>query len=108
MMKITVSNLNNLSIQNNDNTKTVFTILQENYVDWMHACGAKGKCTTCKFVIKENSAVLSEKTEAEINYQKTGRLNQNERLACQVRLLEGEIEIEVPNSSKLPHMQYSY
>jgi 2Fe-2S ferredoxin len=108
MIKITVSNLNKRSVQNNDNTKTEFTILQENYVDWMHACGAKGKCTTCKFVIKENSGVLSEKTEAEIKYEKLGRLNQNERLACQVQLLEGAIEIEVPNSSKLPHMEYSY
>jgi ferredoxin, 2Fe-2S len=108
MAKIKISNLSDLTIQNNDNTKTVLTILQENYIDWMHACGAKGRCTTCKFIIKAGMEHLSDQTEAEINYANQNRLAPNERLACQVTVTKGDIEIEIPNSSKLPHIDYSY
>mgnify|MGYP006157093297 CR=1 FL=1 len=29
----------------------VLAALQEAGIDWMHACGGKGRCTTCKVVI---------------------------------------------------------
>ncbi len=108
MAQIKISNLSDLTIQNNDNNKTVLAIVQENYIDWMHACGAKGRCTTCKFVVKNGKEHLSALTEPEINYGKLNRLASNERLACQVKVNGGNIEIEIPDSSKLPHMDYSF
>jgi len=105
---IKIANLNDLTIQNNDNSKTLLTILQENYIDWMHACGAKGRCTTCKCIVTRGIEHFGEITAAEINFKNMGRLNDNERLTCQAIILDGKIEIEVPESSKLPHMDYSY
>ncbi len=107
-MKITIKNLNNLTVQNNDNEKTVLSVLQENCVDWMHACGAKGRCTTCKMIVDEGIENLSLITEAEERFLSMGKLDiKKERLTCQTRLLKGEIKVVVPNHSKLPHMKYS-
>ncbi|MEQ8477380.1 2Fe-2S iron-sulfur cluster-binding protein [Fulvivirga sp.] len=108
MVHIKIANLNDLTIQNNDNSKTLLTILQENYIDWMHACGAKGRCTTCKCIVKSGIEHFGGLTQPEINFKNMGRLNDNERLTCQTRIVKGEVEIEVPESSKLPHMDYSY
>lgn len=108
MVQIKIANLNDLVIQNNDNSKTLLTILQENYIDWMHACGAKGRCTTCKCIVRRGIEHFGEVTPAEINFKNMGRLKENERLTCQATLLKGEVEIEVPESSKFPHIDYSY
>lgn len=109
MVKITISNLNNLTLQSNDNPKTVLSILQENYIDWMHACGAKGRCTTCKMIIEEGGGNLSGPSESEIKYFNAGRINlESERLSCQCTIKQGsEIKIAVPEDCKLPHIEYS-
>lgn len=108
MSKITISNLDNLTIETNDTGKTVLSIIQENFVDWMHACGAKGRCTTCKMIVWEGMNNLSEPNQAELRFSKLGKLNlQLERLACQSIIKTGDVTIEVPESSKLPHMKYS-
>ncbi|QSE97798.1 2Fe-2S iron-sulfur cluster-binding protein [Fulvivirga lutea] len=109
MVKITISNLNNLTIKSNDTTKPVLSILQDNFVDWMHACGGKGRCTTCKFKVVKGGENLSSITDAEQKFANMNRLNlKSERLCCQVRLEKDEVEIEVPDESKLPHLDYTY
>ncbi len=108
MIKIKIANLDNLVIKNNDNTKTVLKILQENYIDWMHACGAKGRCTTCSFTLLKGNQNVSELSGAELKYREMGKLDENSRLACQTMVIKEEIEIEVPQAYKLPHIQYSY
>lgn len=108
MVKITISNLNNLTLQSNDNTKTVLSILQENYVDWMHACGGKGRCTTCKMKVIEEQENLSSPSEAEHKFAAVGRLDlERERLTCQTKILKDAIVVEVPEEGKLPHVKYS-
>lgn len=109
MLKITISNLNNLTLECNDNTKTVLSIIQENYIDWMHACGGKGRCTTCKMRLLEGHANLTEPTDSEKKFSALNRLDlERDRLTCQTRILEGSIIIEVPEETKLPHMNYSH
>lgn len=88
-----------------DYTNTVFDILQQNKVDWMHACGTKGRCTTCRMIVLEGMHNISRQSKIEIAYQKNNMLNRNERLTCQCTLL-GNINIAVPENCRLPHLNY--
>lgn len=106
MIKITINNLSSKSIHCNSKTKSLLKILQENYIDWMHACGGKGRCTTCKAIIVDGMNNMTPKTVFEENYQRVGRLDNNERLSCQA-IVEGNLVIEVPELYKLPHIDYS-
>ena len=53
--------------------------------DWWHACGAKGRCTTCRVHVLAGAEHLTPPTEAELRYRAAGRLGATERLACQAR-----------------------
>ena len=75
--------------------------------DWMHACGAKGRCTTCRLEVLSGAENLTPATEAELRYRRAGRLLPHERLTCQARLLGGEITGRVPEATQLPHVSYS-
>jgi 2Fe-2S ferredoxin len=105
-MKIKIENLDNRIIQGEDRTKTLLKHLQDNHIDWLHACGAKGRCTTCKAIIVAGSAGLSAPTRFEERYFQTRELQAGERLACQV-LVDGDIIVRVPEEGKLPHIVYS-
>ena len=74
--------------------------------DWMHACGAKGRCTTCRVQLRAGAENLSPLTAAELRYQAAGRLLPDERLACQARLPAGEAVGRVPDATQLPHVRY--
>lgn len=106
MVKIVIENLGRKELEVNNEAKSVLAHLQDHFVDWMHACGAKGRCTTCKMEVIDGFNHLEELTSAEIKYRNSRELLVNERLACQARL-KGDIVIKVPESSKLPHMQYT-
>lgn len=106
MVKIVIENLGRKELVVNNSSKTVLNHLHDQFLDWMHACGAKGRCTTCKMEVVSGIENLNEFTEAEIKYKNRGELGQNERLACQAKA-SGDIVIRVPNSGKLPHMIYS-
>ncbi len=91
--------------------KTILQSLAENYIDWMQACGAKGRCTTCKMIIWQGAECLSPLSDAEQKFLQQGRLLANERLACQAKptkLLENEkLVVSVPTLYKLPHLEYN-
>lgn len=106
MPEITVSNLNEKSIAFNESSSSVLKVLHENYVDWMHACGGKGRCTTCKMIVLKGMEHLTPESDFEKKVKKLGALRQNERLACQCLAL-GDITIRVPEQNKLPHLTYS-
>jgi 2Fe-2S ferredoxin len=106
MPTITIKNLDNKSIDYNDRDQSVLSVLHENGVDWMHACGAKGRCTTCKMIVHEGMSAISENSPFETQSKSLGKLNDNERLACQCSVSE-DLIISVPEVSKLPHLNYS-
>ena len=85
---------------------TLLAALQAAGHDWMHACGAKGRCTTCRLQVRSGMENLSPPSAAELRYQAAGRLLANERLTCQTRLLAGETMGRVPEATQLPHVQY--
>lgn len=106
MVKIVIENLGRKELEVNNEAKTVLNHLQDHFIDWMHACGAKGRCTTCKMSVVDGSENLNELTPAEVKYKNVGELREGERLACQARTT-GNLTIRVPESGKLPHLNYT-
>jgi len=106
MVKIVIENLAQKEVTGNGKRTSVLKLFQLNYIDWMHTCGGKGRCTTCKMVVLEGADQLTALSEAELNYQKKGYLNRNERLACQA-IVVGVCKVRVPEECKLPHLVYS-
>ena len=106
MVKIVIENLGQKEVVINDINKSVLQHLHGHFIDWMHACGGKGRCTTCKMKVIQGGEQLSPVTPAEKKYALEGLLLNDERLACQVRL-KGTLVIRVPEDSKLPHVNYT-
>ncbi len=106
MVKIVIENLAKKEVQTNDLSKSLLVTLQQHHIDWMHACGGKGRCTTCKLVITQGSENFLQLTEAETKYALQGQLASNERLACQAKIV-GDVVIMVPEEGKLPHLTYN-
>ena len=106
MPKIIIKNLNNQEVELNDPKKSVLQLIGEAYIDWMQACGGKGRCTTCTMVVHQGMEHLNELTAAEEKFKSAGRLNTNQRLACQC-VASSDIVISTPEKYKLPHVNYS-
>lgn len=107
MTHIIIKNLFNKTILANNGTQTALDVIHDNYIDWMHTCGKKGNCTTCKMIVLEGSENLSPLSANENRFRSLNRLAANERLACQTEV-RGDIVVEVPAIYKLPHIKYSY
>lgn len=108
MASIVIRNLDEKAIQSPNLSKPLLWIFLENGMDWMHACGGKGRCTTCKAIILEGAENLIPKSPAEFRYESQNLLAANERLCCQAKLMQGNLVVQVPEESKLPHVLYSY
>jgi len=106
MAKITIQNLPGREIAVQDFSKSALIQFGLNQLDWMHACGGKGRCTTCRFRIIEGDNHITPLTKAEERYREQDLLQLNERLACQAIVLD-DIVISVPDDCKLPHLHYS-
>ena len=106
MAKIIIQNLKGREIVIHDFSKPVLAQFGLHHVDWMHACGGKGRCTTCRFRIIQGEGHFAPLTTAEERYREQNLLQSNERLACQAIVLD-DIVISVPDDCKLPHLQYS-
>ena len=107
MLKITIQNLFQKEIISLHVDRKVIDLIHENHIDWMHACGKKGRCTTCKIMVVEGMANLSPLTDREENFRETGSLATHERLSCQAKLVKGEIVFRVAEENKFFHMDYS-
>jgi 2Fe-2S ferredoxin len=85
---------------------TLLAAIQAAGHDWQHACGAKGRCTTCRVRVLTGPENLTPLTDSEARYHAAGRLRPDERLTCQVRLPTGDVLGRVPEATKLPHVAY--
>ncbi|MCA6074217.1 2Fe-2S iron-sulfur cluster-binding protein [Fulvivirga sedimenti] len=106
MPEITISNLAGKKVKVPGN-QSILLAFQENFIDWMHACGGKGRCTTCAFNVQAGMDALSPLTPVEKRFLEDGKLSGRQRLACQTRCL-GDVTIEVPPANQLPHLVYRY
>ena len=105
MVLLTIENLPGAAVEVPAGA-TLLAALQAAGYDWMHACGAKGRCTTCRLEVLAGLENLSPPTDAELRYRAAGRLLAPERLACQARLPAGKVVGRVPAATQLPHQQY--
>lgn len=101
-----IENLFNRTLDASQPGKSLLKHFQDNDVDWMHACGGKGRCTTCKVVVRHGIGHLEPLTPAEQRYMSEGALQQGERLACQA-IVNGDVIVVAPREYHLPHMRYS-
>ena len=65
---------------------TVLAAIHARGQAWWHACGAKGRCTTCRVRVLAGAEHLAPPTAPELGYRAAGRLGPAERLACQARV----------------------
>lgn len=105
MPTVVIANWKSKTFPVDDTTISLLKHIQSNRLDWMHSCGGKGRCTTCKVIVIEGHEHFSQVTPAESRYRAIGALRSTERLSCQVRVL-GDVTIAVPEESKLPHIEY--
>ena len=105
MAVILVKNLQNKAIDYDNQKERLLDILLKE-IDLMHACGGNGRCTTCKVKVTAQSS-LPALTKTELNFKNQGKLNEKERLACQLVDFEN-ISIEIPEENQLPHLTYDY
>ena len=106
MPHILIKNLFNQVVPFSENDLSVLSAIHKEYIDWMHTCGAKGKCTTCKMKVIKGMENITNLSESEKKFATQGRLKKDERLSCQCSI-KGNIEIAVCEENKLPHMKYS-
>ncbi len=106
MPTIHVKNLQGKTLTYDNERLSMLNAFQEMEQDWMHACGGKGRCTTCGFNVIEGMDQLSSPTHVEKTFREEGKIGNNQRLACQTRC-NGEVTISVPESNQLPQLKYS-
>jgi ferredoxin, 2Fe-2S len=106
MARIIIENLFGKILEVEDTGKTLLQHFHDHQIDWMQACGGKGRCTTCKVKVIEGIENLSPLTDAETRYVKQHALNTDERLSCQAKISES-VTVSVPDEYKLPHIHYS-
>lgn len=108
--KICIKNLQEKTIFVSEK-KTILQSLAENQIDWMQACGGKGRCTTCKMLVLEGQEWLSPLSEVEQKFLQQGRLLPKERLTCQTKPITTSentmLVVSVPKPYKLPHIEYN-
>ncbi|MBC3540325.1 2Fe-2S iron-sulfur cluster-binding protein [Rufibacter sediminis] len=105
MTELTVQNLGGVVV-NVAHGQTVLAALQATRIDWMHACGGKGRCTSCRMIVVVGTENLAPDTAPETRFRNNGRLKPNERLTCQAQLT-GPVTCRVPHQTKLPHLSYT-
>ncbi len=106
MVKIIIENLAQKEVEAGRADLSALHHFHAGGIDWMHACGGKGRCTTCRMQVIRGAERLGPLTAAEQNYRKAGLLLNNERLACQATV-SGDLVVRVPDDAKLPHLHYS-
>lgn len=107
MPRVVIANLSEKALDVQDESRSLLQHLHDHGLDWMHACGAKGRCTTCKCIVLEGMESLGAETKPELKYRAQGVLRKNERLACQVTIT-ADVRISVPEEYKLPHLHYTF
>lgn len=105
MVKIVIENMAGKEVSGKAGSSAL-RLFHENLVDWMHACGGKGRCTTCKMIVVAGAEALGPLTDAEHRYRATNELGVNERLACQAKVT-ANCRVRVPEVYKLPHLDYT-
>ena len=106
MPQIIITNLFNKTLNLDQKKRTLLEAVHSQGLDWMHACGGKGRCTTCKVKVEQGMDQLSQLSVAEQKFTEKSLLTTGERLACQA-VITGDVIITIPDENKFPHIEYS-
>jgi 2Fe-2S ferredoxin len=106
VVKVTITSLENKVLKPGKAPQSFLQLFAENRIDYMHACGGKGRCTTCKIEIVSGEESISQRTERELLFMDKELILKSERLSCQCKPM-GEVIIKIPFTSRLPHITYS-
>jgi adenylate cyclase len=63
-------------------------------IQHFHVCGGRAKCSTCRVVVQEGAEFLNEQTKAELKLKKKKNFDANVRLACQTKVISGDIKAQ--------------
>ncbi len=107
MSKLVIRSLNHKVVPIADPNRSLLAHLHTQALDWMYACGGRGRCTTCRIRILDGAEHLSEPSAAEVRFRTQQRLRDDERLACQAYLADGQVLVSVPTACRLPHLTYT-
>ncbi len=105
MVKITIENMGQKEVVAKDTRRTLLAHFLEHRIDWMHACGGKGRCTTCRAQITRGAKNLTPDSPPEQKFRAQGLLLPDERLCCQT-IAMSEVQLRVPQDSQFPHVHY--
>ena len=77
--------------------ESICRILLNNHIEIEHACELSCACTTCHVIIREGYASLDEATDSEEDLlDRAWGLSTLSRLACQAKLAEVDLVVEIP------------
>ena len=77
--------------------KSICDTLLEHQIDIEHACEKSCACTTCHVVVRQGFASLEDAEEKEEDMlDKAWGLEASSRLACQARVADEDLVIEIP------------
>ncbi|GAA4837691.1 2Fe-2S iron-sulfur cluster-binding protein [Algivirga pacifica] len=106
MSKVIIANMANKTIHADSTSKSLLEHIHDAELDWMHACGGNGRCTSCKAIVLDGAEHFSPLSPFEEKCIDAGKLKEGERLSCQCQV-NGDITIQVPETSKFPHITYT-
>lgn len=88
-----------------DKDQTVLDASLQAGIPHFHACGGKGKCTTCRIMVLDGEKNLSRPNRKEAKLRKSIEMTSSIRLACQTKVLREPVVVEriIKDASEIPH-----
>jgi adenylate cyclase len=84
--------------------QTILDASLQSGIPHFHACGGKGKCTTCRIMILEGEENLSRPNKKEAKLRESIQMTSSIRLACQTKVLQEPVVVEriIKDISEIP------
>ncbi len=77
--------------------ESICRVLLDNHIELEHACELSCACTTCHVLVKEGFGSLAEATDSEEDLlDRAWGLSTSSRLACQAKVAQADLVIEIP------------
>ncbi len=84
-----------------DTGESLLDVAMEHDIDLHHNCGGVCACTTCHVYVTAGMDNIAEMTDREEDYiDRADSPRLNSRLACQCEIINGNVEVLVPDQSR--------
>ena len=102
MAKLSFKNKNKNTILEIPQGLSVLEAALEHRVPLYHTCGGNASCSTCRVRVLKGAENLSPVEDAESQVLDAFDLKAPHRLGCQALVMQGEVEVEIPDRTKPP------